>query len=105
MNNGRSLAEQSIIRAENTLKAALVALALPISGSYRPGKVCAILGIWESTFWRLLARYERDERGNLRQPDCLASFTLALNRQVSYLELVDFIRRNEDYHRKTNGKP
>jgi|GEM_PF-2488574 len=104
MSNRRSLAEQSIIRAENTLKAALAALGLPIRGSYRPGEVCAILGIGEATFWRLLARYERDVHGNLRRPDCLASFTLALNRRVSYLELVDFIRRNEDYHRKTNDK-
>lgn len=102
MSTSRTLTEQSIIRAENTLKAALAALDLPIRGSYCPGEVCAILGISDSTFWRLLRHYERDERGNLRRPDCLVSFTLALNRRVSYLELVDFIRRNDEYQRKTN---
>lgn len=105
MSTSRTLNEQSIIQAENTLKSALAALNLPIRGSYRPGEVCAILGIGDASFWRLIRKYERDERGNLRRPDCLASFTLANNRRVTYLELVDFLRRNDEYQRKTKDEP
>lgn len=105
MTKGKTFSEQAIIQAENTLKAALAVLGLPIRGSYRPGEVCAILGIGDRTFWHLIRKYERDEQGNLRRPDCLASFTLALNRRGSYLELVDFIRRNDEYQRKTNDEP
>lgn len=104
MSTSRTSTEQNIIRAENTLKAALAASGLPVRGSYRPREVCAILGISDSSFWRLIRRYERDQRGNLRQPDCLVSFTLASNRRVAYLELVDFIRRNDEYLRKTNDE-
>lgn len=104
MSNSKTLIKQSVIQAENTLEAALAALGLPIRGSYRPGEVCAILGIGDASFWRLIRKYERDDRGNLRRPDCLASFTLANNRRVSYLEIVDFLRRNDEYQRKTNDE-
>lgn len=91
--------------AEKMLRDMLAAAGLPVRGSYRPGEVCAILGISESTFWRLLANYERDERGNLRRPDCLDSFTLSLNRRVTFTELSEFLSRNNSYQRQNAIHP
>lgn len=86
-------------QAEKSIKASLIVLGLPVRGSYNPGEVCSILGIVERTFWRLSKQYELDEKGRLRRPDCLKTFLLGKHRRVVYLELVDFIRRNDEYLR------
>lgn len=85
--------------AEEKLKGMLAAAQLPRKASYNPGEVCKILGISESTFWRLLNQYERDERGNLRRPDCLDSTKLTSHRRVTFDELVAFLYRNNSYER------
>ena len=85
--------------AENNLKGMLTAAQLPVKASFSPGEVCRILGIAERTFRRLLNQYERDERGNLRRPDCLDSITLSRHRRVLYNELVAFVARNNSYER------
>lgn len=103
MTKGKSFAERSIIQAENTLKASLAALGLPVRGSYPPGEVCAILGIGDRTFWSLVNGFEKDEDGRIRTPDKLDSFILRTNRRVAYLEIVDFIRRNNSYHRRAGS--
>ena len=91
--------------AEEKLKGMLAAAQLPVKGSYCTSEVCTILGIVERTFWRLLAQYERDDKGNLRRPDCLESFMLALNRRVTYPELVSFLERNNTYQRQNAVDP
>lgn len=88
-----------LARAEKTIKASLAALGIPVRGSYSSGEVCGILGIVDRTFWRLCARYERDENGRLKRPDCLQTFMLSNNRRVSYIELVEFIMRNNELDR------
>lgn len=90
---------KNAIQAEKSIKAALAVLDLPIRGSYDPGEVCSILGLSEQTFYRLIRKYEVDEKGKLRRPDCLKTFLLGKHRRVSVLELVDFIRRNDEYLR------
>jgi len=103
MSKGKTFAEQSIIQAEKAIQVSLSALGLPVRGSYRPREVCAILGIGERTFWSLVNGFEKDENGRIRTPDKLDSFILQSNRRVPYLELVDFIRRNNSYHRKAGS--
>lgn len=92
-------------QAENKLRGMLAAAGLPVRGSYRSGEVCAILGIGEATFWRLINKFERSERGELRFPDCLDSFQLRLQRRVSYSELVEFLVRNNSYTRQNAVSP
>ena len=92
-------------QAEEKLRGMLKAAGLPVKASYCTGEVCDILGIHERTFWRLIAKYERDERGALRRPDCLDSFTLALNRRVPFSELADFLERNNTYTRQNAVHP
>lgn len=91
--------------AEEKLKAMLQAAELPVKASYNPGEVCRLLGIVDRTFWRLLAQYERDEKGNLSRPDCLDSFTISTHRRVQYGELVAFLVRNNTYERKNAVDP
>lgn len=86
--------------AEIKLKGMLAACELPVKGSYCTSEICSILGIGDATFWRLLAKYEVTEGGDLKRPDCLASFTLSQNRRVAYPELVDFLQRNNTYQRQ-----
>lgn len=100
MTKGKSFAEQAIIQAEKALKAALAALGLPIRGSYSPGEVCAVLGISSRTFERLIDGFERDANGKVKTPTKLESFILRSNHRVTYLELVDFLRRNNVANRK-----
>jgi hypothetical protein len=85
--------------AEEKLKGLLLIAELPRKPSYNPGEVCRILGVVERTFWRLLSKYERDERGTLRRPDCLDSITLSSHRRILYDELVAFLSRNNSYER------
>lgn len=85
--------------AEQKLKGMLALAELPPKASYNPGEVCRILGISPPTFWRLLNKYERDERGNLRRPDCLDSYQLSVHRRVPYNELVAYLYRNNSYER------
>lgn len=92
-------------QAEEKLKGMLAAAQLPIRGSYRSGEVCNLLGIGEATFWRLVNKCERDDRGNLRCPDCLDSFMLSLQRRVHYTELVEFLARNNSYQRQNAIHP
>lgn len=91
----------NVLQAERTIKAAIAVLNLPVRGSYNPGEVCSILGIVDRTFWRLTKQYELNAVGKLLRPDCLKSFLLGKNRRVAYLELVDFIRRNDEYLRNS----
>lgn len=91
--------------AEQLLREMLAATGLPVRGSYRPGEVCAILGIGERTFWSLVQRYERNERGELRRPDCLDSFMLSLNRRVTFTELVEYLCRNQTWQRQNAVHP
>lgn len=94
---------KNALQAGKTIEAALAVLNLPFRGSYSNKEVCGILGFNERTFWRLTRKYELDEKGNLRRPDCIKSFLLGNNRRVSYLELVDFIRRNDE-HLRNSGR-
>lgn len=96
--NGRELAEEK-------LKGMLQAAGLPVKGSYCTSEVCRILGVVDRTIWRLFAKYERDEQGNLARPDCLNSFMLASNRRVAYPELVAFLERNNTYQRQNAVHP
>ena len=91
--------------AEEKLKGMLALAALPRKASYYPGEICRILGISAPTFWRLIAKYERDERGGLRRPDCLDSYTLSSHRRVLYDELVAFLYRNNSYERANAVHP
>lgn len=91
--------------AEEKLKGMLLASGLAVKGSYCTSEVCRILGIGDATFWRLLAKYELDEKGQLRRPDCLNSFTLASNRRVAYPELIAFLERNNTYQRQNAIDP
>lgn len=91
--------------AEETLRQMLKAAGLPVKASYCTGEVCRILGIVDRTFWRLVAHYELDERGNLRRPDCLDSFMLASNRRVTFHELASFLARNNSYQRQNAVHP
>jgi hypothetical protein len=92
-------------QAEEKLLQMLQVAGLPVKASYCTSEVCAILGIHERTFWRLLDKYELDERGQLARPDCLDSFTLANNRRVVYHELVSFLERNKTYTRQLAVHP
>jgi hypothetical protein len=91
--------------AEEKLQLMLQVAGLPVKASYCTSEVCAILGIVERTFWRLLEKYELDESGAMRRPDCLDSFTLVNNRRVVYHELVSFLERNQTYTRQTAVHP
>jgi len=87
--------------AEQKLLGMLAAAELPKKASYAPGEVQAILGCSESTYWRLLARFERDPvTGRLKHPDCLDSYMLQRTRRVRYDELVDYLTRNNTYERQ-----
>jgi hypothetical protein len=93
-------------QAERNIKAALAVLALPTRGSYNLPEVCSILGIVDRTFRRLQNQYELDKSGKLVRPDCLKSFLQGNARRVTYAELVDFIRRNDELlrnHEKENA--
>lgn len=90
----------SVIRAERVLKATLAALNLPVRGSYSNKEVCDILGIGTATFWRLIRAYGRDGNGRLLRPESLDSFVLSSHRRVNYVELLDFIRRNNGLERE-----
>lgn len=92
--------EKNAAHAEKTVKASLIVLDLPIRGSYNPNEVCKILGIVDRTFWRLCRQYGLNDKGKLIRPDCLKSLLLGTHRRVSFLELVDFIRRNDETLRK-----
>jgi hypothetical protein len=85
---------------EAKLKEMLQAAELPARGSYRSGEVCIILGIGAATFWRLVNRFERGEDGQPVHPDSLDSYMLRLQRRVTFIELVDFLRRNNGYTRQ-----
>lgn len=90
----------SLTRAERVLKATLMVLNLPVRGSYSNKEVCGILGIGPATFWRLIRAYGRDENDRLFRPESLDSFTLSSHRRVNYVELLDFIRRNNGLERE-----
>jgi len=91
--------------AEDKLKGMLRAAGLPMKGSYRRNEVMTILSISKRTFWRLLTRCERDEEGLLVYPDCLDSFSIRRERRVSYMELIDFLARNNSYTRANAVDP
>lgn len=90
---------------DEKLKKLLTSAGLPIKGSYCTSEVCSILGISDATFWRLLEKYELDDRGKLKRPDCLDSFMLSSNRRVTFLELASFLERNNSYQRQLAVHP
>ncbi|PKN16548.1 MAG: hypothetical protein CVU66_00635 [Deltaproteobacteria bacterium HGW-Deltaproteobacteria-23] len=89
------------MQAEKTVKAALAVLSIPVRGSYHKSEVCSVFGITEQSFWRLLRKYAVDAAGNMVRPDCLKTFLQGNNRRVTYAEIVDFIRRNDEHLRNT----
>lgn len=92
--------------AEVKLEGMLRASGLVKKASYAPGEVQTILGCSESTYWRLLARFERDpSTGRLRHPDCLDSYMLQRTRRVRFDELVDYLVRNNTYERNHGVDP
>ena len=92
--------------AEQKLVGMLEAAGLPKKASYHPGEVCAILGISDRTFWRLVSAYEPDEgRDRPTIPYSLDSYTLARSRRVRYDELVEFLARNNTYERANAPDP
>ena len=92
----------SIESAEQKLKDMLKAAQLEVKASYRPGEVQQILGISERTFYYLVSRYEPDpETGEPKNPNSLDSFKLSHHR-VRYQELVNFLARNNTYHRNNS---
>lgn len=92
--------------AERKLEGMLKASGLAKKASYAPGEVRAILGCSESTYWRLLARCERDpDTGRLKHPDCLDSYMLQRTRRVRFDELVDYLMRNNTYERNHAADP
>lgn len=93
------------LTSQEKLKGMLAAAGLPVRGSYRSGEVCAILGVGVATFWRLVNRFEKDEAGRLKQPDCLDSYTLRTQRRVTYSELLEFLTRNNSYTRQNAIDP
>lgn len=66
---------------------------------YRPGAVCAILGISLRTFSTMVTTYEKDADGNPRNPATLESYMLFRARRVTYQALEDFLKRNETWER------
>jgi len=92
------------LQAEKTVKAALAVLNLPVRGSYTLREVCELFGINAQSFWRLLRKYAVDAAGNMVRPDCLKSFLQGNNRRVTYAEIVDFVRRNDEQLRSIVGK-
>lgn len=91
--------------AEEKLQLMLQVAGLAIKPSYCASEVCALLGIHERTYWRLLAKYELDEDGALLRPDCLDSFLLANNSRVIYHELISYLDRNKTYTRQLAVDP
>jgi hypothetical protein len=91
------------LQAERTIKASLMVLGLPIRGSYTAAEAQEILGIGKTVFWRFVKAFELDESGRLVRPDCLRCIILGKHRRVPFLELVEFIRRNDEYQRN-NGR-
>lgn len=88
------------LAAEQTMQATLAALSLPIRGSYGSKEVCSILGISSQTILRLSRKYSIGATGKQITPNCLKCFILGNNRRVSYLEILEFIRRNNDRQRE-----
>jgi hypothetical protein len=88
---------RNALHAERAIKASLQVLNLPIRGSYTSTEVRSILGIAEATYWRLVKKFELDENGRLVRPDCLRTFSTGNHRRVPFLELVEFVRRNDGY--------
>lgn len=79
----------------------LTAAGLPVKSSYRRAEVCEVLGCCRRTFWELVDRYEKDpETGGPRRPDSLDSYMFRRERRIPFDELVDYLRRNNTYHRK-----
>lgn len=85
--------------AERVIKAALLTLNLPICGSYPVKEARSILGIGHHTFQRLIRQFELDENGKLARPDCIRTLVLGTHRRVPFLELVEFVMRNDGYLR------
>jgi len=98
---GSNYSTFNAIQAEKTVKAALAVLSIPVRGSYHKSEVCSVFGITEQSFWRLLRKYAVDAAGNMVRPDCLKTFLQGNNRRVTYAEIVDFIRRNDEHLRNT----
>jgi len=92
-------------QAEEILKGMLSATGVPVRASYSSGEVCDIFGIGIATFWRLLNRFELNEKGELLRPDCLNSFQLRSHRRIAYPELVNFLARNNSYQRQNAISP
>lgn len=85
---------------EALTKEMILAAGLPIRGSYRPGEVCAILGISKRSLWRMVTQYEPDqETGKPKNPATLDSYKTLGQRRVRFNELVNYVARNNTYER------
>lgn len=94
------LEQRLITKAENDLKGMLKIAGVPKKPSYSSGEVRAILGFSESTFWRLVNKYEvNPENGQPRHPCSLDSFKLQSSRRVRFDELAEFLARNNSYEK------
>lgn len=91
--------------AEETLQKMLEAASISKKPTYSPGQVCLILGICPRTFWRYVAAYERDKKGNPKERCSLDSYKLKTERRVTYHELVSFLARNNNYERTYGVEP
>jgi len=92
--------------AEERLLGMLRVAGLPRKPSYHPGEVRDVLGISESTFWRLTAAHEIDPlTGKLRTPACLDSYMTKGNRRVPYDAMVEYLQRNQTYQRQNAVDP
>ena len=90
---------------EDKLNGMLKAAGLPKRASYRPGEVCEILGISERTFWRMTEAFEPGPDGCPVNVNSLDSYLLHSHRRVRYDALVDFLARNNTYHRRNAEDP
>lgn len=91
--------------AEKKLEGMLRVAGLPKKASYRPGEVCAILGIVEKTFYNLVNRYEPNpETGQPVNPNSLDSYRMSHHR-VRHEELVAYLERNNTYRRNNAADP
>ena len=96
----------NISAAEKRLLGMLRVAGVKRKATYHPGEVRNVLGISESTFWRLTAAYEIDpSTGKLRTPACLDSYMTKGNRRVPYDAIVEYLQRNQTYQRANAVDP
>lgn len=96
---------QSAAQAERTIRALLQTLDLPLRGFYSSNQVCSIFGFSSHTFCLLINKFETDDHGRPVAPNCLRALQLGLHHRVAFLELVEFVKRNDDFQRSASKNP